>query len=164
MKTLNKLMLGLLLLALASCGDDDNGPSYEFKNQNLQGEINGQEWSFVDGTAEVSVFDDTQLSIDLGAVELDDPCNSFGLSGLSVFFSVDNEVGLTELSFSFDEDGQTVTLYDPDGSQNFIASAGAIEILTITETEVTGRLDARYEGEDGNSVNGNFSVTFCAGE
>lgn len=164
MKAFNKVILGMLWLVLVSCGDDDDGPSYEFIDQNLQGEINGQTWSFVDGNAEISVFDDTKLSIELGAEELADPCDVFGLSGLTVFFSIANEVGLTELNFTFDENGQTVTLYDPDGSQNFIATAGAVEILTITETEVTGRIDARYEGEDGNSVNGNFSVTFCADE
>lgn len=162
MKLLSKALIACLVVANFGCGDDE-GPAYEFKDQNLQGQINGKSWTFVDGNAEVNSFDDTRLSIELGAEALEDPCDFFSISGLRVFFSVKNEVTLTELNFSLDDEGgQTITLFDPEGNQNIIATAGAIEILTITATEITGKMDARYEGDGGDGVNGNFSVTFCS--
>lgn len=131
------------------------------QRMNLKGQINGKSWSFVDGSAEISSFDDSKISIELGAQELEDPCDIFGSSGLRVFFSIKNEVALTELNFSFEESGQTVTLFDPEGTLNIIVSTGAVEILSISDTEVSGRIDARYEGDSGDGVNGNFTVTFC---
>ncbi|MEO9966057.1 MAG: hypothetical protein ABJF11_09725 [Reichenbachiella sp.] len=164
MKTLARILFLSLIIINFSCSDDDDdgGPAYEFTNQNLQGQINGKSWSFVEGVAEVSPFDDTKLSIELGAEELESPCDLFALSGLRVFFSIPHEVALTELNFSLEEGGQTVTLFDPDGTLNIIATEGAVEILTITDTEVTGRIDAREGGGGEDGVNGNFSVTYCS--
>ena len=160
MKKFSKIILLSIALLSFACSDDDEGPAYDFKDQTLQGLINSKSWAFVDGSAEISAFDESKLSIELGAVELEDPCDIFGFSGLRVFFSIDNEVGLKELNFSFEEEGQTVTLFDPEGTLNIIATAGAVEILSISSTEVSGRIDARSEGSD-DGVNGNFTVSFC---
>ena len=150
---------------LIACGgdddDDDGGYIYSFKNQNLQGIINGKSWTFIDGEAEEDFFTAGKISIELGAVELTDPCNSF-LEGLRVFFSVNNTIGIYELQFDFDntDNSQTVTLFDPDdGNLNIIANQGAIEILTIEVDEITGRIDVYFDEET--NVNGNFSVTYC---
>lgn len=79
-----------------------------------------------------------------------------------MFFTVPNEVGLYKLSFDLGSfSGQTVTLFDQQTVLNTIATTGAIEILTITDTEVTGRVDARADKD--NFVNGNFTVSFCSG-
>lgn len=161
MKLFSKLTLLSFTLLTLACSDDDEGPAYEFKDQVIQGQINGKPWSFVEGSAEISPFDDSDLSIELGAEDLEDPCDIFGSSGLRVFFTITNKVGLTELNFSFEEGGQTVTLFDPEGTLNIIATTGAVEILSISNTEVSGRIDARYEGDSGDGVNGSFTVPFC---
>ena len=41
--------------------------------------------------------------------------------------------------------------------QNLV-SEGAIEILTVSETEVTGRMDARFN--NANFVDGNLTVSY----
>ena len=38
---------------------------YDFQNQDLQGEIEGEVWVYRAGTAEISFFDNTKLSIDI---------------------------------------------------------------------------------------------------
>ncbi|WP_422360808.1 hypothetical protein [Reichenbachiella sp.] len=146
-----------------SCGDDDEGPAYDFKDQTAQGLINGKSWSFVSGRSSVS---NGELSVSLGADTDYVPCESFSINGLNIFFTVDNEVGLYELKFDFEDldNSQTATFYDPDGGEfglNIIAVEGAIEILSVSSSEVRGRLDIRDGDDNSSSVNGNFTVTLC---
>ncbi|MDA0196784.1 MAG: hypothetical protein O2887_17150 [Bacteroidetes bacterium] len=154
--------ISISTILLMPCGDDGSkSPKIDFKNQSLQGVVNKTPWQFVTGTAEISPFDAGKLSIDMTAEAVTDPCNTFFFEGLRVFFSVTNEVGLYEFALDFNnpDASQTITLYDPDGSLNTIITEGALEILTITSTEVTGRIDGRYD--DDNYVNGDFTVPFC---
>lgn len=169
MKSLLKpLLLSISISAtlfISSCGkDDDSGPSYDFINQNLQGTIDGHVFTYGEGTVETTTFEgEEQLSFDLyhSNEDITDVCDFFSFGDeVSVFFFMPAEVGLYELSLNFsDFSGRTVTLFNPDGAVNNIASIGAVEILTITETEVTGRMDATLDGE--NTVNGNFTAVFC---
>lgn len=145
-------------LFIISCNkDDEPGPSFEFKNQDLQGMINGTAWEIASGYAEDSPWEDTDLSIELTNVFYDDPCSEFILDGIQVFFDIPKEVGVYELKLA--TDGQTITLYDPDGSLNTIVVEGAVEITSISDSEVSGRIDGR--SDDDNHVNGNFTVPFC---
>jgi len=171
MKTILKntvtLLLSFSILFIVSCSKDDEAGSggYEFKNQNAQGTIDGISFSFGEGTAEDSFFNDGELSIDLfdDSEDITDICDSFSFGDfVRVFFDVPNAVGVYELSFSLTdaENGRTVTLFNPANTLNIIATEGAVEILSITDTEVSGRLDVR--GGDDDSVNGNFTVTICA--
>lgn len=164
MKKLIYLLAIIPLVYISSCSDDkddkDKGPKYSFEDQDLQGSINNKAYFFQSGTAEDSFFEEGNLSIDLSDVSYDDSCSEFFLEGLSVFFEVPAQTGIYELSLDFSSlDGRTVTLYDPDETLNIICSDGAIEIVSISNTEVTGRLDARYDNES--SVNGNFTVPYC---
>lgn len=151
-------VLTLCLVILTSCGDDDSGPAYSFDDQDLQGEIQGQDWVYLDGEAEESFFFDDQMSIELIQEEIEQACGLFYSLESSVFFSVPYEEGLFELNLS-GTTSQTVTLYVPDETLNIIATGGAVEILSISETEISGRIDARYD-ED-NFINGNFTIPFC---
>jgi hypothetical protein len=151
---------------LISCGSDDSedtGPSYEFINQNTQGTIDGNSFDFGSGTVEVSPFDSNEFSLDLydDSETFTDPCELFGFGDfVNVFFSVPNAVGLYELSIDFSggNESRTVTLFNPETVLNIIATEGAVEILSISDTELTGRIDVRA-GES--FVNGNFTVVFC---
>ena len=136
------------ILVITSCGgDDDSGPSYDFIDQNLQGTIDGLSFTFGEGTVEETTIEGEQMiSFDLyhASEEFTDVCDFFGFGDeVSVFFFAPAEVGIYELSLDLSTfSGQTVTLFNPDGAVNNIASIGAVEILTITDTEVTGRMDA----------------------
>jgi len=153
-----------LTALVASCSDDDEkGPSYSFKNQDLQGEIEGDNWTYADGYVETTTLEGVEsLSVNLMLTQADGACETFSVEGDQVFFTVPNEVGVYKLKFDLSTfSGQTVTLFDTETVLNTIATEGAIEILTITDTEVTGRVDARYDKT--NYVNGNFTVSFCPG-
>lgn len=156
------VFVALLMLA---CSDDDAEKSgYAFKDQDLSGKIEGESWTYADGFAETSIFEDEEiLNIDLFLAQANPACEVEQREGDAVFFFVPNAVGVYHLSFDLGSfDGQVVTLLDDvDIPFNTIATKGAIEILTITDTEVTGRIDARADGD--NYVNGNFRVSFCPG-
>jgi len=160
----------LTTLFITSCGkdDDESGPSNEFIDQNLQGTIDGIPFNYGEGEAELTTnFDEEEvLSLDLfdSNEEITDICEFFGFGDqVSVFFSITPEVGLYPLSFDLNStSGQTVTLFNPDGAVNIISSEGAVEILSISDTQVRGRIDARFDSET--NVNGNFTATFCTEE
>jgi len=148
--------------------DSDSGPSYDFVDQNLQGSIDGIPFELGQGIVELttSFEEEEQLSFDLFDVDESqaDFCDFFGFGDeVSVFFSIDRAVGIYELSFDLNSfSGQTITLFNPDGAVNNIASIGAVEILTITDEQVTGRIDATLDSES--TINGNFTATFCSEE
>jgi hypothetical protein len=154
---MKKLFL-LFIVILIGCGKDDPQPSYNFKDQTAAGEIEGVSWSFAEGTASDN---GVELSIDLMLDQPDAPCDVFIPDGDEVFFSIPNAVGLYKLKFSFKSGAvnQTATLFDEEETLNVICSEGAIEILMITDTEVTGRLDIRSDKD--NYINGNFTVALC---
>lgn len=150
-----------MLMGISACGkDEDAGPSYSFIDQNLQGTVDGIPFTLKGGTFEDG-FEDGEIFIDLYDInEQGEVCDLFFGEHVSVFFSIPNAIGLYELSFNLNSfDGRTVTLYNPDNSLNTIATEGAVEILSISATEVTGRLDAR--ADENNAVNGNFSAVLC---
>ncbi len=143
--------------------DFDDGQGYDFKDQVIQGTINGKDWEFKQGTAGI---EESEISIQLSPEEASDPCDVFTRTpDQIVFFTVNAEVGVYELKFDFDdfEDNQTITMLDRDagdgGPLNIIATSGAVEILSVTNTEVTGRIDARESSSS--SINGNFTVQIC---
>lgn len=164
MKLLSKLAMLSLIIVFFSCGDDDDdGPAYDFKDQIAQGTINGKSWTFESGRAEIS---NGELSIDLSADSESIPCETFFFDGLIIFFYIDNETGTTELNFDLNDfdNSKTATFYDPEDGEsglNIIATEGAIEILSITDTEITGRLDIRDGYDNSSSVNGNFTIELC---
>ncbi len=165
LKNTFQLLFSISLLTSISCSsDEDDGPSYDFVNQNAQGTIDGISFNFGEGTAEESLIDASELSIKLydNSEDFTDVCDFLGFGDfVSVFFSIPNAVGIYELNFNLDgsEDARTVTLFNPAETLNIIATEGAVEILSISDTEVTGRLDVR--ALEGNAVNGNFTVVIC---
>lgn len=149
--TLSALLVITMLVAL-SC-------SPGFIDQDLQGMVNGVEWTYASGFAEESFSDSTKYSIDLYAGDPSggDVCATGAFSHIDdyVMFSVPKEVGVYDLGLS---QGQTVTIYA--GGTNYICVEGAVEIVSVTDTEIVGKLNAKSDND--NYVNGNFTVTLCA--
>jgi hypothetical protein len=157
MKRYYSLFVLTVALGLTACGgDDDNSPSYKFKDQNAQGKINNTAFAYADGFADV---DDEEINVTLTLEQSGDICSNMP-EGNTVFFTVDNELKVSKLYFNLGTfEGQTVTLFQDEGTLNVIATKGAVEILSVTETEVTGRLDARADSDS--FINGNFTVQRC---
>lgn len=157
------LLLGILSGFIISCGGDESNddPTYSFADQDLQGLIDGQPFFIGFGSATESSFNNEQFSIKIYDQDEDvtNVCEFFGFGNeVSILFEIPESVGLYPLSFS--QVSQTVTLFNPVEVLNVIASDGAVEILTITNEVVTGRIDAYFD--DQNNVNGYFTVDICA--
>lgn len=156
----------IILLFFASCSKDDAGPSYAFIDQNLQGVIDGVQFEFGEGVVEASFSEENEYYFTLydQNEQYDNVCNVFISELIYVAFNLPGEEGLYELYFDLTSfDGIVVNLVNPNGEDDIpqigLASFGAIEITSITTTEITGKIDASLDEE--NSINGNFSVQFC---
>lgn len=163
MKTIFFLMLFAFLNT--SCGKASDGAGgtsgADYVNQDLTGKIAGQNWDFLLGTAKISSFDSTELSLKFYNTDVSNPCDSFAM-GIPpyVMTSVKNQVGETTFSIGLNgQTGDTLTLYD--GTTNFIVTSGKIEILSIdlVQNLVTGRVVATYDPQY--TINGNFTLQYC---
>jgi hypothetical protein len=158
-------ILSLFLIVAFGCSKTEETPSstYEFKNQDVTGKINKVAWTYADGYADVSSSSGSEprVRVSLVLAQSKKGCDIFLATGNQVVFSLPAKVGLYKLSFNLNGGtGYTATLLENATiPNNLIASDGAIEILTLTSTEITGRMDARYDGES--FVNGNFKVAIC---
>ena len=160
-KLFNLLAVITLSLFTFSCSkDDDTLPPYFFLDRNLQGEIDGQNFTLGFGAARYYDINKSEFYIDLYDVDEEgtDPCNIYSKE-VKATFTVPAKVGLYPLRFRLKPDDQTVILYNPEKSLNIIVALGAIDIISISETEVVGRLDARESGPSG--INGNFRIPIC---
>ncbi|MEO9871226.1 hypothetical protein [Ekhidna sp.] len=151
---------------LPACGDDDSdsGPSFDFIDQDLQGSIDGISFTSKGGFFDEG-FDEGTISIRLYDVsEEGDICEIFGNESVSASAILPDEIGIHELFFDISSfSGIVVNLVNPNGEdgipQNNLAFIGAVEILSISETQITGRMDATLDSD--NTVNGNFTVISC---
>ncbi|MFY0654278.1 MAG: hypothetical protein JXQ96_19730 [Cyclobacteriaceae bacterium] len=164
---LHSLLFTILVSLLIACGGDGESPTDSctgdpnFKNQTAQGSMDGNDWTFASGVAEKSTFEAGKLSVQLIDETFTDICDEFLFDGNVVIFTVDMATGVYKLCFSLGNNSndvaQTLTLYD--GTTNHIATMGAIEITSITDSEVSGRLDAT--ADETSFVNGTFTVPLC---
>lgn len=153
----------LIVVSLSACSNEPILPddSYNFIDQNALGKINGTDFELGEGTYGL-LFEDLAISLYhkdelLGT----NACNNSTLEFGDVFFTIPNEVGLQELQLNiFDFGlGKSVVFNHPDAEEVIVGSFGAIEILSISDDVVEGRIDAR--ADEDNFINGNFTVSLC---
>jgi hypothetical protein len=150
-----------LALLFASCSSEEQKPAHSFLDQDLSGKIEGESWTLGDGYADITgEGTEAKLHVTLLLPHEGAGCDLMA-DGDRVLFSFPLYAGLHVLKFDFNdlENNRTVTLFDDEETMNVIASVGAVEITSITDTEITGRIDAR--ADDDNFVNGNFAVSLC---
>jgi len=173
-------ILGLIFFY--SCkSEEEIDPSFkvEYKNQDLQGKIDGQEWTYQNGAAssikgtsdflhKITVYDtlgDTLVGDSL--VCLVNPIDSTP----KIIFTMNNDsalfqLGETKLFFDPLQPDLTVNIkfsfYDADTIIQLVtASQGAYEILKVDTTDnfIEGRMHVR--ANDKNWMNGNFRIAYC---
>ncbi|HEY9047268.1 MAG TPA: hypothetical protein VIN08_15290 [Ohtaekwangia sp.] len=159
----NLLFYSILSLAALSCKDEAESTSYTFKDQNLTGKIDNDSWTYQTGYASVDgASAESTLYITLVQEHTGTGCDVWP-EGDHIFFTLPHATGLYKLKFDFNnwdaEDNQSVTLFDHETTTSHLASEGAIEITSISSTQITGNIDAR--SEDDTFVNGKFVVTVC---
>lgn len=130
---------------------DENG----FKDQVLSGKIRNQSFTFVSGIAkEISYYNEWQISLYPTKA---DEYNSY----LSVYpylvFSIPKDSKPQKYKIStFGNSGLMLTGW-ASGYDGTWFDDGEIEILSISETEITGRIRG-VTNEGTSKINGNFSV------
>lgn len=155
----------IIVLSVLSCEDDGKKKDYTFKDQDAQGKIAGNNWTYASG--KFRYLEDVEygeyMNITLYSASDDPVCSTSAMAFIDIVFPA--ETGLQEIA---NPDFPPVVVFlhdlsvDPGaGPYMGVGKKGAVEILSITDTEVTGRIDVR---ESNNSfVNGNFTVSFCPG-
>ena len=158
-KHLTLISVSLLLCATTGTGCLGGllgGPFVpDFIDQDLAGQIGGDDWTYGVGAA---VPRDGEYSIDLYTDSSDTPCTSTSFDQDIVMFSPPDAVGLYTLGL----DSFGVTLVEDrgdDAPMNHISLTGAVEILEITYTEISGRMDV--EASSDSWANGNFTAVIC---
>ena len=158
MKTFYSPIVFIVLISFVFIGcPHEVKPPYEFKEQDLQGEIENVSWVYLSGVARSSLSSNDTLSIGIYNIELDKPC-SYAVSEAGVLFNIPKKEGLFVLNADWNN-FQAITLYN--GIDKKYALGGAIEIIKIDSVAsfIEGRIDARV---DNNSyINGNFLIPLC---
>ena len=141
-----------LLLVLATVV----GCQPAFLDQDVSGQIGGEDWTYLSGRA--SLDQDGEYSVSLFSEDTDTPCIHAGFDENKIICDLPDEVA----SFQLGLGSLTVTLVEDRGDEapmNYIAATGTVEILEIGDTELVGRMD--IEADDENWVNGNFTLPLC---
>jgi hypothetical protein len=156
---MNRIYLNLftlLVISLVSCKDDDKAePAYSFKDQDATGKIENVSWTYKDGYVDIG---SELIHVTLTIEQDGKACDVTSPTGDYVSFAVDKEEKLYLLGGS-GSTLYTATLLESDDTMNYIALEGAIEITSITDLAVSGRIDARVDDET--FVNGNFTIPTC---
>jgi len=155
------------VLIIGACGrstEDDSSTSStnmpDYETTTLSGKIAGVSWTFDTGRVVVPSSGST-YSYSMTSDNLSNACSSTytGSSSHPKIIASRSEapsVGEEELCFS---SGCSKTLTFYDGSVNYIITTGKIKIDTVTTTEVTGKMYAKY-GSD-HEINGTFTLSRC---
>jgi hypothetical protein len=155
------LYVFLFFVIIYGCSKDTE-KKYNFKNQNLSGKINGATWTQKSGLAQFEAYyTDSTISFNMFNASTANICQLFPETN-EIFFSLPKQTGLYLINWNPENPqmGVSLTMYCTDNHTNYIATSGAIEILSISQTEITGRIDAY--NDDFNYVNGNFTVPVCS--
>jgi hypothetical protein len=159
------MAVALSLMACDTSGNGGRDDEVTFLDRTLQGTFNGKSFTFVSGYAEDSYSQPGFYDLKLYNVNPNDgnmPWDLFAYPStnyLKVMATVSATTGRTDLFFNLETGAnKTVIFFDSIGSYNIHAHVGSVEISSIdlVAGTVTGHIAA--SDEDGNEVNGRFTV------
>jgi hypothetical protein len=139
-----------IAMALAGCAGSDDGGG-DPADTPLAGKIGGATWSFQVGATDAFLSEDGDFFAALYATTYT-PCTGPEPTGPHLLMAVPKQPGEYDLSLM-----RNVTFaVDND---NLISLSGRIVVDTVSATTVTGAVKTRRD--DGNSVDGRFTLTVC---
>jgi hypothetical protein len=164
------LWIAVAALVIVACKKEEEDKPVVTNNelayvdQNLQGEIDGENWAFASGTFSEVSYNDTIFTLKLFPVDDTNKCSSFFFPEVdNILFSCPKVAGKYNLNVDLtgNTESRTVTLYDHSESNNIIASEGWFELMNIDTIKGTMdiKLVAKYDDE--NMVNGRATLTYC---
>ncbi len=139
--------------------EEPSGPVLEYADQDLQGVVDTKPWRIQSGVARPSAMKPGQMRLSLSDEIETDPCNSLAFGSREVLTSVAQSAGESVLGAGDPMQTATFFIQTTSSSINLIATQGKITISSVTDQEVSGR--AVIYMDDGNVVNGSFTIPFC---
>lgn len=150
--------------SLMSCNSDEDEQqdecTPEFSTSAATGVFMGDNFTFVEGTAEEDFANSAHFRIVLyGEPVSGDACDGFNFDkpDSTIIFSVPMEVGLYDLGVDY-----SVTFNDASVTNEVnadVSLCGAVEIVSVNDTQVTGRLDVEANADS--ELNGTFTLERC---
>lgn len=147
--------------------EPEEEPAYEFIDQDLQGEFEGEAWKFISGSAfyaHVGVaLDSSEFAYRTTLLyEMDHGnCTSYTPTKKHLICYIPLEEGLYELERDFGEEKLQQVLFSNITKNGAEANLGAINVIKVDtlKKELIFQLDARYV--DSYFVNGNCTIPIC---
>lgn len=153
------LLSACTILAVTACKKEENEDpattNYEFIDQPLQGKINGESWTFVDGSAE----EHGNYSVIMYEATYPNPCSSFSdapNTSTVGFVRDDLQPGTYQLNMD-----QYMLIFDKEEGVNYLCTDGVYEILSIDTAAqlLSGRVVIDFDRTT--YMNGNFTIPVC---
>ncbi len=152
-------LLILSIFVFFSCtfevSDDDDNQFCNFSSNNASGKLNNATWTYQGGYANIG---GSLMTIRMFGMDEDISggiCNLTLGSNDRIFFDVPAAVGEYELN----NNGGTITMYDTDGNVNYLISNGCMQVVSITDTEVT--MNFNIGSENDYFLEGVAVITIC---
>jgi len=145
--------LSLLVLALLSACPPPADEEEVFSTEPLGGEVGGEPWTFAAADSDAFLSDEASAFVVFSNAAFT-PCVD-NVEGPQLISALPLEVGVHKLKLA----GPNVT-FSPTAGENIVAISGAIRIDEVTDTTITGAINAKADGA--NEADGVFSVTICA--
>lgn len=154
--------LPVLLVVLALCSSCNNDVNdFNPDKDPLTGMVGGEDWTYGSGNASYEYFSGDYTGIILD-VDLDDPCTRVpgGVSESHLVVRFPAQRGNYNLPYINNTGNTAEVIFDlPDGKR-YTATAGFLEIVQITSTDIVGFISADYD-EESNYVEGAFILRIC---
>ena len=133
-------------------------PPHKFLNRPLSGKIDSEDYVFVSGSKVIPIVSPSQSSFYLTNVATTgkDTCDQYGYGDMMAQFGLYGAIETKVYGIGVGTNNPC-TLFGTDSA--FTKPRGAVEILTISNKTITGRIDAMVDSNT--YVNGNFSVSVC---
>lgn len=153
------VLLTILIPFAESCKKKDKEatiPPHNFLNQNMQGKLDGKPWTFVSGS-KASLMGTNILFFTDTVSKYYDTCTfgGYGVHRLDLTTAAAIEPKL----YAIGSGGFYGKFRVANTTVEYKDATGAIEITSVSNGLITGKIDARVN--DDNYVNGNFTIRYC---
>jgi len=152
------LMTWGLITLLVSCAKDE----VELPDKELQGAINGQEWTYKSANAFLETADFRYKVTFLSTEEsVSDPCalRSTAKRHITAFLRFPEYEGNYTIAPQLVNDNEVVVVFNANISGELVATSGFMSIFAIENRVVFGYLQAVLDDE--NTVEGSFQIRLC---
>ncbi|WP_157486459.1 hypothetical protein [Maribacter forsetii] len=150
------LSITMLCIFLVSCSNDEDSGEIGISDQPLTGILQGESFTFVDGKSFDTITFDDEEALNINLTNVSATCEDFiGDFDLRISFTVPVGVGVyTDINIVDIKNDETP----------FNNLDRTVEITSLTETEVSGKLKLERNSNDiaeGSSFEGSFTVPIC---